>query len=240
MAKKRRKDPPAGAPEWMVTYGDMVTLLLTFFVLLLTFMKPKEPEQIIQVLEMLKEEFGSLGGMMQMPTEPDTQNTNKILLAMTNQPKENSPTDVESIPNRDPTVTTIRDGRRFTKGGKIPFGELSAALQDGHTGRIEHYANALRGHRTQIEVRGHANRRPVAGSDFIDHFDLSYKRARAVAEVLIAAGVEPERVIIVGAGTTRPVTDNAYTVDERLQNDIVEILELDTTVDDYQRDPVGY
>jgi len=27
-------DPPEGAPEWMTTYSDLVTLLLTFFVLL--------------------------------------------------------------------------------------------------------------------------------------------------------------------------------------------------------------
>src|SRR6056297_4192581 len=38
MAERRRKKkcPPEGAPEWMTTYGDMVTLLLTFFVMLLT------------------------------------------------------------------------------------------------------------------------------------------------------------------------------------------------------------
>ncbi len=34
--KKCKKCPPEGAPEWMTTYGDMVTLLLTFFVMLYT------------------------------------------------------------------------------------------------------------------------------------------------------------------------------------------------------------
>ena len=34
--KKRKKCPPEGAPEWMLTYGDMVTLLLTFFVMMYT------------------------------------------------------------------------------------------------------------------------------------------------------------------------------------------------------------
>ncbi len=35
MAKKKKEEcPPAGAPAWMATYGDMVTLLLCFFVLL--------------------------------------------------------------------------------------------------------------------------------------------------------------------------------------------------------------
>ncbi|MDY7029979.1 MAG: flagellar motor protein MotB, partial [Spirochaetota bacterium] len=38
MAERQRKKkcPPEGAPEWMTTYGDMVTLLLTFFVMLYT------------------------------------------------------------------------------------------------------------------------------------------------------------------------------------------------------------
>ena len=35
MAKKRKEEaPPPGSPAWMSTYGDMVTLLLCFFVLL--------------------------------------------------------------------------------------------------------------------------------------------------------------------------------------------------------------
>ncbi|MHC4395210.1 MAG: flagellar motor protein MotB [Planctomycetota bacterium] len=35
--KEVEPDEPAGAPEWMVTFSDCMTLLLTFFVLLLTF-----------------------------------------------------------------------------------------------------------------------------------------------------------------------------------------------------------
>ncbi|HDQ14862.1 MAG TPA: flagellar motor protein MotB [Sediminispirochaeta sp.] len=34
--KRKKKCPPEGAPEWMTTYGDMVTLLLTFFVMMYT------------------------------------------------------------------------------------------------------------------------------------------------------------------------------------------------------------
>ena len=35
--KKVEEEEPAGAPEWMVTFSDCMTLLLTFFVLLLSF-----------------------------------------------------------------------------------------------------------------------------------------------------------------------------------------------------------
>lgn len=32
-----KEDPPAGAPAWMITFSDCMTLLLTFFVMLLSF-----------------------------------------------------------------------------------------------------------------------------------------------------------------------------------------------------------
>ncbi|MCL2084221.1 MAG: flagellar motor protein MotB [Oscillospiraceae bacterium] len=35
--KKKSDDAPAGCPAWLATYGDMVTLVLTFFVLLFSF-----------------------------------------------------------------------------------------------------------------------------------------------------------------------------------------------------------
>ena len=46
MGKKREKkkeEKPAGAPAWMVTYSDMVTLLLTFFVMLLAMASFESP-----------------------------------------------------------------------------------------------------------------------------------------------------------------------------------------------------
>ena len=33
---KKEKKPPAGVPDWMVTFADMVTLLMTFFVMMFT------------------------------------------------------------------------------------------------------------------------------------------------------------------------------------------------------------
>lgn len=43
-AKKKEEQGGAGAPSWMLTYGDSVTLLLTFFVMLLTFSTPNEED----------------------------------------------------------------------------------------------------------------------------------------------------------------------------------------------------
>ena len=50
MGKKREKKKEeckgGGAPEWMVTYSDMVTLLLTFFVMLLAMASFESPGRV--------------------------------------------------------------------------------------------------------------------------------------------------------------------------------------------------
>jgi chemotaxis protein MotB len=49
MARRRRSSPPAGAiPAWFMTYSDVITLLMTFFILLLTF-ATSEPERFAQM-----------------------------------------------------------------------------------------------------------------------------------------------------------------------------------------------
>ncbi len=59
--KKKHKSSPPGAPAWMATYGDMVTLLLTFFVALMGTRVP-EGQQIQLVLSAFDGGLGSLDG----------------------------------------------------------------------------------------------------------------------------------------------------------------------------------
>jgi chemotaxis protein MotB len=56
MAKKET-ECPAGAPLWMVTFSDLVTLLLTFFVLLLS-MASMDPVKFVQAKTSIKDAFG--------------------------------------------------------------------------------------------------------------------------------------------------------------------------------------
>ncbi len=59
MARKKKEESAPGAPLWLVTYGDMVTLVLTFFVLLFSFSSID-----VQKFEMMIMSFqGALGFM---------------------------------------------------------------------------------------------------------------------------------------------------------------------------------
>lgn len=61
MAKKCPKCPPMGAPDWMVTYGDLMTLLLCFFVLLFSF-SSMETKKFESLKESMRGAFGVLKG----------------------------------------------------------------------------------------------------------------------------------------------------------------------------------
>ena len=65
--KKKPAAESAGAPLWMVTYGDMVTLLLTFFVMLLAMSEVKKDDRFIDFMQAIREAFGYVGG----PNPPD-------------------------------------------------------------------------------------------------------------------------------------------------------------------------
>ena len=58
MARSKKPEAPAGAPAWIVTYGDAMTLLLCFFVIIVSMSEIKENQKFHQVVESLKMTFG--------------------------------------------------------------------------------------------------------------------------------------------------------------------------------------
>lgn len=68
MPKPLQKPPEEGAPLWLLTYGDMVTLVLTFFVLLVSMMVV-DPKKFVEVLGTFQEAGGD-GSNIPQEVEP--------------------------------------------------------------------------------------------------------------------------------------------------------------------------
>ena len=51
-------DPPPSVPEWTVTFGDLMALLLTFFVMLLSMSEFKNNSKFRNVAESMERRFG--------------------------------------------------------------------------------------------------------------------------------------------------------------------------------------
>lgn len=238
MAVNRKKTAAAeGAPAWMVTYGDMVTLLLTFFVLLLAMSEMEQTQKMMDFMQAIKEAFGYVGGAQHLPTEevlvPKNVPLNTVLILPVH-PEDFGYTSDEGPRGKRERVTNIRPDRYYQPGGRFHFAELSAELSVAEADRVAEYARQLRGHTTLIEVRGYCSKRPVDNTAFADHMDLSLQRARAAAAILIANGVSEQRILVVGAGTARPVTPSSADAGQRQRNDVVELIQIDKTVDEFQ------
>lgn len=74
-----------------------------------------------------------------------------------------------------------------------------------------------------VMVGGHTDNVPIRTERFPSNWALSTARAEAVAKVLIAAGLSPERLVVAGFGSHRPRRDNG-TEESRRQNRRIEVL----------------
>ncbi len=233
----RNVDSSKGAPEWVITYGDTMSLLLCFFVALVSMSEIKR-DRFQQAVESLKKAFGghdaSLGTL---PIPADTPNSllEKLMeLEIPDYRDKKGDSAEEGIHGRKFRVTNVREGLQIVVGGNITFERHNAALKQEARDLIAQTAERLRGYNTKIVVRGHSSREPLpGGSPFEDLRDLSYARAKAVARQLEAGGVRPIRIGLVAVGDGEPLVRQAYTEERRALNRRVEILVTEDLVSNY-------
>jgi outer membrane protein OmpA-like peptidoglycan-associated protein len=107
----------------------------------------------------------------------------------------------------DTGVDVVRQGDNITLDipSGITFNFDSAEILPGFRGTLDRLAQVLGEYdQSIIEVAGHTDN---VGTDAYNQA-LSVRRAQAVGDYLVARGINRERLIIVGAGETRPVASN--------------------------------
>ena len=238
MARTKQKRQEEGAPAWMVTYGDAMTLLLCFFVIIVSMSEIKQDERFQQVMESLRRAFGAYEGAVQaVPGEKTPTNAliaRLIELEAHDRTKMKGETDDSWTPGRDFRVTNVRDGIEVVVGGKVSFERFSATLKPEGRGLIAKTAERLRGYNTKILIRGHATREPLPEDSLYENArDLSYARAKSVAGELERNGVRGMRLTLVAVADLEPLVRQAYTEERRARNRRVEILVTEELVDDY-------
>ncbi|NLX13900.1 MAG: OmpA family protein [Phycisphaerales bacterium] len=237
----KKKQAPSGAPEWVLTYGDMMSLLLCFFILLVAFADFEEgagQPKIAAVLESIREAFGGMPGQSGAMLDPqiDFHSMIKRLesIIKPEDPKNRGNSEEKGIQGKSVRLRRIRQGAEITIGGPIIFKPFEASITEEGKEVLGQIADILRGHRNKIEIRGHAAEepRPADWTDG-DAMDLSYRRARFVAEELERSGVESRRVVLVAAGRNEPVTQGVYDPAKLADNRRVEIIVRESLIDDY-------
>lgn len=237
---KRRKKCPEGIPEWVVTFGDMMSLLLCFFILLAAFSELKKDHEYQRVITAVKEAFGYSGGVGVLPTDDIPFQSMLELMEQLEQQQSKreetnriSESDVDGVSGKKEKVSRVRDGTMFTVGGALSFEPGSAKLKPEAEAELLKIASVLKGRRNKIAVRGHTSSKVLpATSEFRDLYDLSYYRAKVVADFLVdRAGIEKSLLIVEARADTEPMETRKFSSEAQAINRRVEIFMTDVTAE---------
>lgn len=229
--KETRAEEAAGAPLWMVTFSDCMNLLLTFFVLLVTFSSfgPKQEQRILNFGSAMRSVFGTpedMGGALEKSSIVENQR-----VVSTEQPEYGSekPTDSTTLHsgslNEDLQAADYRSHKVFLiPSHKVFLGRGKALSPDGR------YFLAMAA----------AFLRQVPGSVVISEngpvkhtgdADLGLSRALAVLEYLVSVeSMSHERLSIAAESIAPPEDASGFVEVYHRQERMLEIVLLEGSV----------
>jgi chemotaxis protein MotB len=237
--RKKKEDPekPQNSERWLLTYSDMITLLMVLFVILYS-MSKVETTKFNALAESLSNAF-SMPGVQSRDGEGghSLSPTNAVLTPPPGtglSPKKSSKKDSFQEKARSTLDSSIRTGQIHVSteargivlalAGDSFFKVGSADLEEGTIGTLSKVAELLRGLPNPIGVEGHSDNSLMArGDPFGSNLMLSAARAVAVTEALELLDLPKERLSATGFGDAKPARPND-TPEGRAYNRRVEIL----------------
>ncbi len=211
-------DCEEGAPAWLATFSDLATLLLTFFVLLLSFAQ-LDVAQFQDALGSIRDAFGvqhvtrgrfealsstpvSLSDMPSSPMTGMTQSETQALEDVKEMVHERGlDDDVDVVMSNRGVVIRIRDKVLFPSGSDELVPEARPVLT-----KVGELAKVFtRG----VIIEGHTDDRPIHTARFPSNWELSGGRASQVLRFVVnEAHVDRSRVSIAGYADTHPLVPN--------------------------------
>ncbi len=231
MARRKRKSSPASSDGWLVTFSDLMTLLLTFFVLLLSmssmdtviisrisahFANPtvddaeaagRIPARVMEVLELLRDPENVL---LQQDRIKD------LLFPYDVLPPEVTTGDIAEnlriLQHPEGVVIVLTEGLLFPEG--------AAELTPVGKKLLEALSPVILAVETDVNISGHTDNKEAVGQN---PYELSGFRAIAVLEQFLLYQIKPDRFSVSGYGPDKPMESNS-TAAGRAKNRRVEIL----------------
>lgn len=241
MAKRRKQEEP-GIPEWIVTYGDLMSLLLCFFILLAAFSELKQPREFREVINKIREALGFQGGMGQAPI-PDspTNATINMLEAMAKRDDQSANVSQQNQTNvvgRHENVSVVHEGNWHTVGGSMAFDPGSTRLTPTVQKMLrDDVAPRLKDRNNVVRIVGHSwgFEDTTAGPAI----EVSFARARAAYDYLVnECGVDPALLRIEAAADAEPASIDRSGGDTG-ENRRVQVYMTDRLVEQTHPDPYG-
>ena len=215
MAKEKKCPDCPELPSWLTTFGDLMALLLTFFVLLLSFSTTSQ-EDFENAIGSLQGALGVLDGdpilsapiKMFMPIVKgditEARPTMKDAKAEIEKEIEaqGQQENVEVTQGPEGIVIRMKDHMLFDVG--------KADIKDDSRSLIFRIGSVLnRLPENSIEIEGHTDNVPIENDDFANNHWLSSARALQVLDIFADdIGIERKRLAAMGYGEFKPLSED--------------------------------
>ncbi len=218
---------------WLVTYADMVTLLLTFFVLLYTLTsvennKYKVAVEAIKIQMENNEEPIGLMELVKIPGMMDKPITLEDVTGLKSREKslvEDLDRFISESSEKEHISTRKVDNKIIVDiNGKALFASGAAALNPSAIKIMNELIDIFYDYPDyNINIKGHTDNIPISTDMFPSNWELSAVRATTVLKFMISRGIGPERMTATGYGDILPLVPNT-SEENRAQNRRVEFV----------------
>ncbi len=217
-----------GHERWLLTYADMITLLMALFIMLYA-MSELDKAKYQMIAAALERVFGgpvvvgtSPGagtGVAPLPVPGDAARIEEMLQGIGKELYADFARDGRF------TVRMSQRGLIISLAGSAAFDSGSAAIKSEFYPLLDAIAERLKEIDNDISLEGFADSDPISTPEYPSNWYLSVDRALRVRDYLESKGIDPERFIVVGYGSTRPVWSNA-TEEGKAKNRRVDVVIL--------------
>jgi chemotaxis protein MotB len=237
MPKKQHEEGHGGGgmERWLLTYADLITLLLIFFIIMYS-MSSINKVKFDQLVQMLSQSFGGSKSVVAMYNNGVMEKTFYPSQVRTKEQKSLYVKTVSAlqkeIQSKDVRVTADKRGIVISLNSDFYFPSGSADLRDSATNVLSKLSTIFQALPNDIRVEGHTDSIPIAPTSplaqrFPTNWELSSQRAVNVVRVFEKTGLEKGRVCASAFADTRPIKPNG-TLEGRAFNRRVEIVILNT------------
>lgn len=231
--KPKRRAKKENSERWLLTYSDLVTLLMILFIMMYV-ISNVNTQKFQALARVLGSAFGSSNilsnGTAILPeqvnnTGPVSNDTSQLAMLKKQIEKEVA----EGGFNGKVTVSLEERGLVVSLQDTVLFVSGSASLAPDARTIITKIGLALKPLPNYVRIEGHTDNVPIHNQQFPSNWELSVARATNVVQALITdCGIPPARLSATGYGEFRPVAPNDSD-EHRQMNRRVDILILSGT-----------
>ncbi len=211
-------DEREDAAPWMVTYGDMMTLLLVFFILLYTvfYFQTQDFKRNLATLEIEIDDQGTTMSVMDYAADL-RESGRKVRLEEATGLRQKRARMLEEIREIASDNNWHRNASAMAEGGKLKITLDGSALFSSGQAELTENAHQIfsdmletfeRYPDYRISISGHTDNVPIATPKYSSNWELSAVRATTVLRFFTQNGVDARRLTATGYADLFPIDTN--------------------------------